>query len=113
MGEGFVNVSDEECRKIAESLGLSFEEFLERYTRQEDGFERWLIDGDGPDEPCVFLERDENGLASCRIEGEAKPEQCKTFPHKWRLPAFEKWCAGMREADADRPRRRDEAEDEA
>lgn len=97
-GEGYVNVSDEECQRIADFLHIPVEEFLENYTRQEAGYERWLIDGPGETQPCVFLTRDENGLAACRIEGDAKPEQCRTFPMKWRRRDAPSWCAALIEA---------------
>lgn len=89
-GAGFVNLEADECPRIAEFLGLTLEEFLDRYTRHEPGYERWLVDGEGPEEPCVFLVRDADGLAGCRIQGEAKPVQCRTFPMKWRIPGFKR-----------------------
>jgi len=91
-GEGVVNVSEEECERIARFLGLSLEEFLARYTVHEEGFERALIDGEGGDAPCVFLQRNEKGLASCRIQGEAKPRQCRDFPTRWRRADTHKRC---------------------
>ena len=96
-GEGFVNLEKGESQPIADALGLSLEEFQEKYTLETAGYERWLIDGKGEDEPCVLLERDDSGLASCRVEGPAKPSQCKAFPRKWRRRGFEKWCAAFKE----------------
>ena len=107
LGEGFVSVSDEECCRIAGFLGISLDKFLSRYTRKASGFERWLVDGPGADRPCVFLKRDANGLASCRIEGDAKPEQCRTFPMKWRRDDAPEWCATMIEAQRDMEERGD------
>ncbi|MFP4378912.1 MAG: YkgJ family cysteine cluster protein [Candidatus Sumerlaeia bacterium] len=95
-GAGFVNVTEEECRKIAGYLDMDLPDFLDKYTHGAAGYERWLIDGEGEDEPCIFLMRDEKGLASCRIEGDAKPEQCRDFPFKWRRRGFEEWCEGMK-----------------
>jgi uncharacterized protein len=95
LGEGFVSVSDEECQRIADLLGMPLAHFLAIYTHHELGYERWLTDGIGDDVPCIFLERDEKGLASCRIQN-AKPEQCRTFPREWRREGFTEWCAGMR-----------------
>lgn len=96
-GEGYVNIGPEECRRIAEYLEISLEEFLDKYTVYREGYDRWLIDGEGEEQPCIFLEYDENGLSACRIQGEAKPEQCKTFPMKWRIPGFQNWCAAFKE----------------
>jgi Fe-S-cluster containining protein len=95
-GAGFVNVTEEECAKIADFLGLSLVQFHEQYTRVAPGYERWLVDKEGPDQPCVFLMRDEKGLASCLIQGDAKPLQCRNFPFRWRRRGFEKWCEGMK-----------------
>ena len=94
-GDGYVNLTVPECERIAKYLDLPLEEFLEDYTIQDVGFERYLVDADGDDMPCIFLERDAKGLSSCRIQGPAKPEQCKTFPMKWRDAGFQKWCAAF------------------
>jgi Fe-S-cluster containining protein len=98
-GEGFVNLGPDECARAAEFLGLPLQEFVDQYTRHEPGYERWLIDGKGPDLPCVFLERDAGGLAGCRIQGDAKPVQCRTFPMKWRIRGFETWCGAFAKKD--------------
>ena len=95
LGEGFVTVSDAECRRIAAFLGMELDAFLAQYTRREPGYERWLKDAPGSDTPCVFLRRDENGLASCLIQGDAKPDQCRSFPTKWRRSDAPDWCASM------------------
>jgi len=94
-GDGYVNLDDDECEKIADFLGISLERFLEDYTHREEGYARWLIDGEGEDKPCIFLLRDADGLASCRIQGDAKPRQCLGFPAKWHDRGFEKWCAAF------------------
>jgi hypothetical protein len=95
-GEGYVNVTPEDCERLAESLKLPLEEFLERYTRQMAGFDRWLRDGEGADLPCVFLSRDAGGRVSCRVH-DAKPTQCREFPATWRRPDAAQWCAGLRD----------------
>jgi uncharacterized protein len=95
MGDGFVSLDDDECQTIADSLGISLETFLTDYTRWENGYARWLADGEGEDQPCIFLLRDADGLASCRIQGDAKPRQCLGFPAKWHDRGFEKWCAAF------------------
>lgn len=95
-GEGYVNLRFDECAAIADHLGIPLEQFLEEYTRVEPGYERYLIDGEGEDAPCIFLERDAEGLAACRIQGDAKPSMCKGFPKEWRREGFEKWCAAFK-----------------
>ena len=101
LGEGFVSVSGEDCRRIAEFLAMPLEEFLATYTRNKPGHECWLADKAGEDVPCIFFERDKKGLASCRVQ-DAKPEQCRTFPLKWRRPGFSEWCAGMLARESER-----------
>ena len=95
-GEGYVNVEPEECRRIAEFLGMDEEAFLARYTRADADLGLCLTDGPGDDEPCVFLDRAADGLASCRLQGTAKPRQCREFPLRWRRAGFENWCAGFK-----------------
>ncbi|NQU43836.1 YkgJ family cysteine cluster protein [bacterium] len=94
-GDGYVNVSPEECEKISDFLGIPLDELLERYTHKMPGYQHWLKDGEGKDIPCIFLDRDKNGLASCRIDP-VKPHQCRTFPYEWRANGMEHWCEGVR-----------------
>ena len=94
-GLGYVNLSDEECRRIARFLEMPLDRFLAQYTRYKPGYERWLVDGKGEDDPCVFLFRDAEGFSGCRLEGEAKPLQCREFPMKWRRADAETWCRGL------------------
>lgn len=94
LGDGYVNVSEEECREIAKWLDLSFESFLDIYTVRAAGFERWLINGGGGDKPCIFLIREEGKPAACRIE-KAKPQQCRDFPKKWHREDARHWCVGL------------------
>lgn len=94
-GEGIVRVTTAEAQAIAQYLGLTCEEFYERYTRDpEDPHDaeqgtRWLIDKPGPLRECIFLE---NNL--CRIHP-VKPERCRTFPLAWRTPDIMDYCVGM------------------
>ena len=96
-GNGFVNLDRHEAKEIAKTLGLSLDDFQKRYTQWKDGFELWLVHGEGEEQPCVFLERDAMGLVSCRIEGESKPRQCREFPLTLRHRRFQEWCAAFQE----------------
>ncbi len=51
-----------------------------------------LIDQNDPDGSCVFL-RDN----LCSVN-DAKPMQCRGFPHFWRTPSIEEYCEGWRKA---------------
>lgn len=94
-GEGYVRISPEEGRRIAEHLGLSHEDFLARYTREPEirshaeAGDLWLIDKPGPEQECIFLE---NNL--CAVNP-VKPVQCIGFPLKWRTPDVMDYCVGM------------------
>jgi len=93
-GEGYVNVSREECEEIASHLRLSFEDFAAAYTIDLSPYLRRLVDAEGEDQPCVFLRRGADGLCSCAIHT-AKPSQCRDFPSKWRPEDAKQWCAGL------------------
>lgn len=95
-GEGYVNLDADECETIAKFLETPLEKFLEYFTIEMTGFERWLVDAEGDDRPCVFLLRDDDGIASCRIEA-VKPRQCRDFPYKWRRADAKDWCKGLNE----------------
>lgn len=95
QGEGFVSATPEECRQIAEFLGMEVEAFLEQYTREVSEEEYWLLDGEGREIPCIFLEQDSQGKYYCRINS-VKPRQCRDFPFKWRRAGIQQWCKGFR-----------------
>lgn len=96
-----VRVSDREVEALAAAVGLSPREFVERHTRLDDGA-RVLRDKPGVGE-CEWLDRDEAGLTSCRVQ-RAKPDQCASYPFWPRLlrsrDAWEREgrsCAGIGE----------------
>ncbi len=77
---GVVLVSDEEGALIAARLGISPEDFFERYTHPtSDGASiNELLNAHGYD--CVFLDRESDpGKAACSLY-EDRPVQCRTFP---------------------------------
>jgi len=76
-GEGYVWVRPEEIEAAAEHLGMSVEEFRQRYTRRV-GRRVSLIE-DQATKDCIFLSRDEKGLPMCLIYP-VRPTQCRTWP---------------------------------
>ncbi len=77
---GYVRFSDEEGARIAARLGVSFAEFLDRYTvlHPEGRSIGEVKTRQGYD--CVFLDRTTiPGKAVCSLY-EDRPLQCRTFP---------------------------------
>jgi len=67
---GAIFASQEDFKKIAEFLNISFKDFLTHYTEDSDGFVsiRSLQNG-----PCIFYDH------GCKIYS-TRPTQCRTFP---------------------------------
>lgn len=87
-----MRLQDGEPGAMAGLLGLTVEEFTERYTRlRTDRQGLSLIDA--PDGACVFLE---GTPSSCRIQA-AKPRQCRDFPIGWKYTDLEQVCQAARE----------------
>lgn len=85
---GDVVVSDAEISAIASFMGLSEEEFIQRYTRlrlNRQGLS--LIEKKNHE--CIFLE----GI-DCQIQT-VKPEQCRDFPNKWNFPGWRERCEAI------------------
>jgi Fe-S-cluster containining protein len=92
---GFVKIDADETAPIAAHLGLSEDDFIQRFTQlrpQRDGLA--LVDrppsADGsPDHACIFLEgRD------CVIQA-VKPRQCVGFPNAWNFPGWREVCEAL------------------
>ena len=83
---GYVRVADDEANRIAAFLGMSPHDFIQTYTvLARDRGSLNLTERD--DGACIFL----NPNSLCMIHP-VKPEQCRNFPDKWRMPGFEKVC---------------------
>jgi Fe-S-cluster containining protein len=80
---------------MARFLGLPRRKFLKQYAKQVGPDQWWLLDQDNPDQWCIFLFRDKEGLFGCRVN-DAKPDQCRSFPAGWRNPGSLRTCAGLR-----------------
>lgn len=85
--EGDVCISEEEISRIAHYLGISEQDFIDRYCRLRFN-RRGLSLIDAPDGACIMLTPE-----GCRIQ-EVKPQQCIDFPHRWNFPGWEKLCPG-------------------
>ena len=86
---GYVRLKGREADEIAGLLGMTAEEFIERFTRlTADRSGLSLIER--PDGSCIFFEENP---PRCTIEA-AKPAQCRAFPLGWNFPGWEKECAG-------------------
>jgi Fe-S-cluster containining protein len=84
----------EELLAMARFLGELPFEFRRKFTRSLDGRDS-LAETAAPDGgfDCVFLVRDDQGRAGCRIHA-VRPAQCRTFPF-WRehLGSAERYAA--------------------
>ena len=82
---GFVRIKESEIPRLAEFMGLSEHDFIQKYTRltpQRNGLA--LIDK--PNGECFFLEGND-----CVLQA-VKPEQCIGFPNTWNFPGWQEIC---------------------
>lgn len=89
---GAVKLEDAEVDAIAETLGISIEEFLAEHTRITPDRQHLSLCEKSSGE-CEYLGCDEDGLPCCLIE-KVKPRQCREFPQKWNFPGWQDKCAG-------------------
>ena len=75
---GHVLLTAADVTRLAAAAGLTEEQFIERYTVLASN-RRQLSLSDGPDGSCALLK---NGR--CALY-EARPAQCRDFPHGWRV----------------------------
>lgn len=110
MGEGIVDVGEAEVDRMAAQLRMPRRKFLRAYAVPlRPG--RWrLVDQANDELWCVFLERGPDGLFGCRVNA-AKPDQCRTFPERWRNPDSFRTCEGLRAVMAGLHARRDAGRD--
>lgn len=85
---GIVRVDDAEIRALAEFVGLTEYDFIQRYTRlrpQRDGLS--LVEKTNGE--CIFLDgRD------CTVQP-VKPRQCRGFPNEWNFPGWQEACEAI------------------
>jgi Fe-S-cluster containining protein len=83
-----VRVAAAEIAAMAGHLGLSDDDFIQRYTRlTEDRRGLSLVEKENHE--CVFLD----GM-DCRVQP-VKPQQCRDFPNTWNFPGWEKQCRAI------------------
>lgn len=75
---GHVLLTGEDLVRLAAASGLSEEVFIDQYTVLAAN-RRQLSLADAPDGACILLK---DGLCSLY---EARPAQCREFPHGWRV----------------------------
>ncbi|HNV86234.1 MAG TPA: YkgJ family cysteine cluster protein [Candidatus Omnitrophota bacterium] len=84
---GFVYIREEEAERIAGFLGIEVPVFVNQYC---DLWERRaLVLKKKEDEKCFFL-----GDEGCLIY-DARPDQCRDFPSKWKTERSLEYCDGM------------------
>ena len=79
-GPGAVWFTAEEAEGMARALGVTVDQFIERYTRRVGGRRslKELVRNGQHD--CVFLDRDSRpGKAICQLY-KSRPSQCRTWP---------------------------------
>ncbi|MEL7471813.1 MAG: YkgJ family cysteine cluster protein [Planctomycetota bacterium] len=110
--EGFVMVSDEETKRLANRMGVSIDKFVAVFTRPERGGRSLVELKTEHGHDCVFLDRERvPGRAICRVY-EDRPQQCRTWPFwKQNLRRARDWessaqrCPGMNEGPLIPPER--------
>jgi Fe-S-cluster containining protein len=93
--DGYVRLTPADIEALAGHLGLTVETFVERHailTRDR----QCLALRDAPDGACMFYDPE----CGCTVQ-EAKPQQCRDFPVKWRYRDFDTICAGTFTTDPD------------
>ncbi len=82
---GQVRVTGAEVTRMAVHLGLTEDDFIQRFTQlNHDRTGLALIEHSSG--ACIFLDG-----ADCRVQP-VKPQQCRDFPNLWNFPGFEKVC---------------------
>ena len=85
---GDVRLEDDEIAPIAAFLGLTDDEFIQRFTRLRSN-RQGLSLLEKANHECIMLEGN-----SCRIHP-VKPEQCAGFPNKWNFPGWHQVCEAV------------------
>lgn len=86
---GHVLLTEQDIARLAEATGLSEAAFIDQYTQLAANRRQLsLLDIGGRD--CIFLKQ--NGCEHYA----ARPEQCRNFPHTWRVSSG---CPGLEQLD--------------
>lgn len=85
---GFVKITDTDISALAQFLGVSEFDFVQRYTRLRQ-YRDGLALIDKPNGECIFLDGND-----CSVQP-VKPKQCKGFPNEWNFPGWKKVCEAI------------------
>jgi hypothetical protein len=85
---GFVYLKEGDAERLAAHLGMDIYQFTETYCLLMD--RQHLALKKHPDETCLFL-----GAEGCTVY-EARPRQCRDFPHGWKTERSLDYCEGLR-----------------
>jgi Fe-S-cluster containining protein len=85
---GEVPVGTHEISRMAEHLGYTDDDFIERFTRLRKSRSGLTLAQDEQG-ACVLLK---NNLCSVH---EAKPDQCSGFPNRWNFPGWRQICEAI------------------
>ncbi|MCK9555294.1 YkgJ family cysteine cluster protein [bacterium] len=85
---GYVHLTDDDIKKMADFLKISEKTFIESFTILTGNRQGLSLKEKACGE-CVFLEG-----SLCGIYG-ARPGQCRDFPGKWTAKGAENICRGL------------------
>ncbi|MBN2190604.1 MAG: YkgJ family cysteine cluster protein [Candidatus Aureabacteria bacterium] len=85
---GYVHLTADDIKRMADFLKISEKTFIESFTRLTEN-RQGLSLREKPSGECVFLEESVCGIYS------ARPGQCRDFPQKWTAKGAENACLGL------------------
>lgn len=85
---GDVHVSEDEICKIAQFVGMSDDQFIQRHTKLTKD-RKGLTLLENKNGACSWLEGNE-----CRLQP-VKPKQCKGFPNDWNFDGWQQVCEAL------------------
>ncbi|MBU9889481.1 MAG: YkgJ family cysteine cluster protein [Candidatus Omnitrophica bacterium] len=85
---GFVYLSETDVTRLAAFLGAEVYAFTDSYTLLWE--RRYLALKKNADETCFFL-----GAEGCKVY-DARPDQCRDYPLKWKTKRSTAYCAGLK-----------------
>lgn len=84
---GECRITDHEADRIAEFLGITSQEFIDKYTELTADRQGLTLTEKSPG-VCIFY----TTPPGCAIQ-EVKPEQCRGFPETWHTENWKEICA--------------------
>lgn len=102
--DGYVRLRSGEAELLAEAMGLSEREFIDKYTRLTAD-RQCLSLTEKQDGSCIFL----SSNSTCEIN-DLKPVQCRNFPHTWHFRGYKELCRGSSDPGLSTGERKDSEE---